>query len=123
MNSLLCATLLLLVGFSAITSANPIFKESKLGNGDYGVEHTRSKRGDDYPTATIDPEKFRLERFEGGSGRDGTDFFAQARARVWQSQNGNNDLHITGNYGQHFGGPYGNSPPSYGGGLTFTHRF
>lgn len=43
--------------------------------------------------------------------------------RIWQSQNGRNEIQAFANYNQHVGGPPGRSPPSYGGGVIFIHRF
>lgn len=67
------------------------------------------------------------DRFQGNLGINhgnlGTDVNAAARANLWQSTNGRNDLHGQVNYGQHFGGPAGRQPPNYGAGLQFTHRF
>lgn len=57
------------------------------------------------------------------SRQSGTNVYAQGQARVWRSDNGRNEVHANGQYGQHFGGPGGRSPPSYGGGLIYTHRF
>lgn len=58
-----------------------------------------------------------------GHGKLGTDVSAQVGTRLWQSQNGRTDLNGQGSYNQHFGGPYGNSRPNFGGGLTLVHRF
>lgn len=58
-----------------------------------------------------------------GHGKLGTDINAQVGARLWQSQNGRTDLNGQGSYSQHLGGPYGNSRPNFGGGLTLVHRF
>lgn len=59
----------------------------------------------------------------GGGPKQGYDIYAQGRAKLWESQNQRNSLHGTASYSQHLGGPYGNSRPNVGGGLTFTHRF
>ncbi|CAD7080676.1 unnamed protein product [Hermetia illucens] len=59
----------------------------------------------------------------GGSPHSGFDLSVQGRAKIWESDNGRNTLYGTGQYGQHLGGPYGNSEPSFGGGLMFSHRF
>lgn len=59
----------------------------------------------------------------GHSRQSGTDVAAQAQARLWRSDNGRNQVNGNAQYGQHFGGPGGKSRPSYGGGLTFIHRF
>lgn len=59
----------------------------------------------------------------GGHGRSGTDIQLQGSQRVWQSDNRNHEVHAQGSYGQHFGGPSGRSPPSYGGGVGYTYHF
>lgn len=53
----------------------------------------------------------------------GTDVNAQGNVNLWKSHNGRSQLDGTANYNQHFGGPFGRSRPSYGGGLNFVHRF
>lgn len=53
----------------------------------------------------------------------GTNVYVDGQARLWQSQNKRHEIHGQGSYGQHFGGPYGNSRPNYGGGLVYRHRF
>lgn len=67
-------------------------------------------------------------RFQGNlnvdhSRQSGTNVYAEGQARLWRSENARNDIHANGHYGQHFGGPGGRSPPNYGAGLMFTHRF
>ncbi|XP_030387261.1 diptericin A-like [Scaptodrosophila lebanonensis] len=59
----------------------------------------------------------------GGSPGKGIDLSVQGRAPVWQSNNGRHSFDVTGQYGQHFGGPYGNSRPSWGAGGAYTFRF
>ncbi|XP_055383841.1 diptericin-D-like [Condylostylus longicornis] len=68
-------------------------------------------------------DNFKLFGNGGGSPKQGFDLNLGAQAKIWESQNGRNTLHGTGTYSQHLGGPYGNSRPNYGGGLSFTHRF
>nr|ABG21230.1 diptericin [Mayetiola destructor] len=53
----------------------------------------------------------------------GTDVYVDGQARVYQSDNKRHEVYVNGQYGQHLGGPYGNSRPSYGGGVSYTHRF
>lgn len=53
----------------------------------------------------------------------GTNVYVDGQARVYQSDNKRHEVHVNGQYGQHLGGPYGNSRPSYGGGVQYTHRF
>lgn len=133
MNNLLCATVLIAV-VSTLVSANPVFEKSSLINDDDAwlehasgtylpataapLKHSRSER-----SAQNDSDKFKLSGGGGHSRQSGTDIYLQGQARVWQSPNKLNEVHVNGNYGQHFGGPYGRSPPSLGGGLTFVRRF
>lgn len=71
------------------------------------------------------PEDEKTKIYAGGSHdpRHGSNIYVQGQQRVWQSQDRKNEIHANGHYGQHFGGPGGRSPPSYGGGLTYTRRF
>lgn len=64
-------------------------------------------------------------RLDGGGSHSkaGTNIYLDGERRVWQSQNRNNEVHLGGSYGQHFGGPSGRSPPSFGGHATYVHRF
>lgn len=132
MNTLLCAVLIVVV--STLISANPVFKEASFINDDdtlnqhipktylpakvEPLKHSRSQR-----SPQIDPEKLKVFAQGSHSRQAGTDLYVQGQARVWQSQNKLNDFHVQGNYGQHFGGPGGRSPPSFGGGITYTRRF
>lgn len=52
---------------------------------------------------------------------EGTNVYVAHERELWKS--GNHELHGSVNYGRHYGGPYGNSPPSYGGGATYRYRF
>lgn len=133
MNSLLCATVLIAV-FGVFISANPVFKESsfvKFSNvmRDHSPEtetnveseplkHSRSQR-----SAQMDPKKHNIYAEGSHNRRTGTNIYVQGQTRVWQSPNKLNEVHVQGNYGQHFGGPGGRSPPSFGGGVTYTRRF
>lgn len=128
MNTLLCATLLIAV-FGGIISASPI---NKLG--DTKVDHLPEPRltGEAEPLTLVrsrrspqqaDPNKRTNIYAEGNHSKTGTNVYVQGNHRVWQSPNRMNDVRVQGNYGQHFGGPGGRSPPSFGGGVTFTHRF
>ncbi|XP_031621635.1 uncharacterized protein LOC116339741 [Contarinia nasturtii] len=80
------------------------------------LDHIRSRRS---------PEDDRTKIYaEGNHNRKaGTNVYVQGEQRVWQSPNKLNEVHVNGNYGQHFGGPGGRSPPSFGGGVTYTRRF
>ena len=141
MNTLLCATVIIAL-FGTITSAYPSFdtkstfvevedalwvripktfvasSDIETENSDESklLEHSRNRRspGDD-----------RTKIYAEGSHdrRGGTNVYVQGQHRVWQSENKMNEIHANGQFGQHFGGPGGRSPPSYGGGLTFTRRF
>lgn len=53
----------------------------------------------------------------------GTDVYVSGQKQLWQSGNRQNELHGGASYGQHFGGPYGNSRPQFGVGATYVHRF
>ncbi|XP_034477469.1 diptericin A [Drosophila innubila] len=58
----------------------------------------------------------------GGSGQ-GLDLSVNGRVPVWQSNNGRHSLDATGQYAQHFGGPFGTTRPNWGAGATYTFRF
>jgi len=62
---------------------------------------------------------------DGGYNKDqsGKDFHIQGQAPVWTSDNKRHEFDVAGHYGQHYGGPYGNSPPSYGAGGIYRFRF
>ena len=66
-------------------------------------------------------------RFEGSIGVNrnqfGTDVDAEAKARLWQSQNGRTQVNGNANFDQHFGGPAGRQRPNIRGGVRFTHSF
>ena len=59
----------------------------------------------------------------GGSRSHGFDVGLQATEQVWKSDNGRHSVDVTGQYGQHLGGPYGSSRPQGGGGARYTFRF
>ncbi|XP_030387500.1 diptericin-A-like [Scaptodrosophila lebanonensis] len=59
----------------------------------------------------------------GGSPRQGIDLNVQTRVPVWQSGNGRHSVDALGNYGQHLGGPYGNSRPQWGAGAQYSYQF
>lgn len=83
---------------------------------DNSLDHIRSRRSpkDDRTKINVEGNHDR---------RAGTNIYVQGEHRVWQSPNKLNEVHVNGNYGQHFGGPGGRSPPSYGGGVTYVRRF
>ncbi|KAM7348176.1 diptericin-D [Cochliomyia hominivorax] len=58
----------------------------------------------------------------GGNRKDGFGVSVDAHQKVWTSDNGRHSLGVTAGYGQHLGGPYGNSRPDYrvGGGYTYN---
>lgn len=60
---------------------------------------------------------------EGGRNKFGTDVYAQAQTRLWQSQNQRHEFHGGATYGQHIGGPYGSSRPNVGVGGTYVYRY
>lgn len=55
--------------------------------------------------------------------RQGTNLGARANYNLWRSPNGMTTVGAEGRYDRHFGGPTGNSRPSYGAVATFNHRF
>ncbi|XP_065363369.1 diptericin-D-like [Calliphora vicina] len=59
----------------------------------------------------------------GGSRKDGFDVSLGAQQKVWESENKRHSVDVNAGYGQHLGGPYGNSPASYSGGASYTYRF
>lgn len=140
MKTILCATVLIAL-FGAFTAANPVFEELSVVEVDDAmwvripktyiadISETTDNAEEDVPTGHIrsrrspndDSKKIYIQ---GNHDRKaGTNVYVQGQARVWQSQNKLNEVHAHGSYGQHFGGPGGRSPPSYGGGLTYTRRF
>lgn len=56
-------------------------------------------------------------------GELGTDVRARVETQLWQSKDGQTELTGYGNYGRHYGGPGGNSQPSYGYGFGLNHNF
>ncbi|XP_033247423.1 diptericin A [Drosophila miranda] len=78
---------------------------------DVEVDHPRVRR------------QWQLQGGGGGSPRQGFDLSLNGRAPVWQSPNGRHSFDATGHYGQHLGGPYGNSRPQWGAGGQYTFRF
>ncbi|XP_034477621.1 diptericin A [Drosophila innubila] len=71
------------------------------------------------------PEEQQRFQLEGGynSDKSGRDFGVQGQIPVWTSDNKRHEFDVAGHYGQHFGGPYGNSEPSYGYGGVYRFRF
>ncbi|XP_017865188.1 PREDICTED: diptericin-like [Drosophila arizonae] len=53
----------------------------------------------------------------------GKDVAARVQVPVWTSDNKRHEFDAVGQYGQHLGGPYGDSPPSYGIGGNYRFRF
>nr|WRF81034.1 diptericin A [Drosophila sturtevanti] len=64
-----------------------------------------------------------LEGGGGGQRGDGFGFDVKGRENIWTSDNKRHEIDLTGRYGQHLGGPYGNSPPRYEFGTVYTYRF
>lgn len=130
MNILLCVTVLIAV-FGGIISANPLNRSPNLESDHLLDDRLKSSESSEELVLArsrrspqqADPSKRTNIYAEGNHSKAGTNIFVQGQHRVWQSPNRMNDIHLQGNYGQHFGGPYGRSPPSFGGGITFTHRF
>ncbi|XP_017125843.1 diptericin A [Drosophila elegans] len=71
------------------------------------------------------PPQYPLNLQGGGGGArgDGFGFNVGGRQNVWTSDNGRHEIDLTGRYGQHLGGPYGNSPASYDLGGVYRFRF
>lgn len=51
----------------------------------------------------------------------GTDLNAGAKVNLYESKNW--DVGVTGQYGRHYGGPWGTGRPNYGAFLSATGRF
>lgn len=81
-----------------------------------------SKRLDLKLTPPTEPPKTHIS---GGvtHGPSGTNVYAAAQTQVFQSDNKAHEVHVQGSYGQHFGGPWGKSKPSYGGGVGYKFNF
>lgn len=127
MNCLLCATVLIAV-FSAFISANPVFKEEDVTQDHSGksnfiekeepLKHSRSRRSAQF--GLKDPHIFINGNYDR---KAGTNIDVKGQTQVWQSPNKRNEIGVQGNYGQRFGGPGGNSPPNFGGGVKYTFHF
>lgn len=148
MKVFLCATAVLIALFGAITSATPVFEKSSVVEVDDAMwlripktytkemndnakelestKHIRSRRSPQSPqfnwTPPAEPPKTQIFA-TGSNSKSGTDIFAKAQTQVWQSNNKRHEINVQGSYGQHFGGPWGNSRPSYGGGAGYTFHF
>ncbi|EDW08801.1 diptericin A [Drosophila mojavensis] len=74
------------------------------------------------PSGPPPEQRFLLD---GGYNKDknGRDVWAMAQVPVYTSDNKRHEFDAVGKYGQHLGGPYGNSPPSYGFGGNYRFRF
>lgn len=117
MKVLLCATVIIAV-FGAFALAYPsVDVESPTVEFEDGfLVHSRNRRSPDQNLPKIYAEGSHDRRA-------GSNIYVQGQQRLWLSQNGRNEIHAQGSYGQHFGGPGGRSPPSFGGGLMYRHRF
>nr|XP_016940552.1 diptericin A [Drosophila suzukii] len=71
------------------------------------------------------PPQYPLNLQGGGGGQkgDGFGFGVQGHEKVWTSDNGRHEIGVNGGYAQHLGGPYGNSPPQWNVGTSYTYRF
>ncbi|KAM7347920.1 diptericin-D-like [Cochliomyia hominivorax] len=73
---------------------------------------------------TREPKQLpQLEGVGGGNRKDGFDVSVNAHQNVWTSDNGRHSVGVTVGYGQHLGGPYGNSPPDYRIGTGYRYNF
>ncbi|XP_055308251.1 uncharacterized protein LOC129572333 [Sitodiplosis mosellana] len=135
MNTLLCATVVIAV-FGAIASAYPSFDEVEdaswnripktfVTSSDMEIENQDEVKPLEHDRSRRSPGDDRTKIYAEGSHdrRGGSNIYVQGQHRVWQSQDKKNEIHANGQFGQHFGGPGGRSPPSYGGGLTYSRRF
>ncbi|KAH8270817.1 hypothetical protein KR018_005644 [Drosophila ironensis] len=59
----------------------------------------------------------------GGQRGDGFGFHVSGSQNVYKSDNGRHEVDVNGGYGQHLGGPYGNSQPSYNFGANYKYRW
>ncbi|KAH8275266.1 hypothetical protein KR026_004128 [Drosophila bipectinata] len=77
------------------------------------------------PEEATPPPKYPLNLEGGGGGQrgDGFGFHVSGSENVWRSDNGRHEIDLNGKYGQHLGGPYGNSDPSYQFGANYRFRF
>ncbi|KAH8401214.1 hypothetical protein KR009_003699 [Drosophila setifemur] len=82
-------------------------------------------RPEDLTMKPTPPPQYPLNLRGGGGGQpgDGYGFNVAGRQNVWTSDNGRHEVDLTGRYGQHLGGPYGNSPASYDMGANYRFRF
>lgn len=75
----------------------------------------------------FDPAPRENERWEvhGGHNHDkyGQDVHVEARVPVWTSENKRHEVDVQGRYGQHLGGPWGNSPSSWDVMPVYRFRF
>ncbi|KAH8397142.1 hypothetical protein KR215_009427 [Drosophila sulfurigaster] len=78
----------------------------------------------DPPEQRNDQQQNRFQ-LDGGVGHDkfGKDVHVSGQVPVWTSDNKRHEIDVAGHYGQHLGGPYGNSPPSWGAGAGYRFRF
>lgn len=78
-----------------------------------------------YPQLNPFPREDERLELSGGHNRDkyGQDVHIEGRVPVWTSDNRRHEVDVQGYYGQHLGGPWGNSPPSWQVGPTYRYRF
>ncbi|ALC42567.1 maker130 [Drosophila busckii] len=87
--------------------------------------HPEDKPKLNWNPPTPDPRQQQRWMLDGGYNKDqtGHDVHVQGQAPVWTSNNGRHEVDVAAQYGQHLGGPYGNSRPSYGGAGIYRFRF
>lgn len=61
---------------------------------------------------------------QGGHQRgQGSDVYVHGQKELWRSDNNKHEVHGGASFGQHFGGPWGNSRPQVGVGAGYTYRW
>ena len=121
---------IILVCLIGAIMAYPLDSDTNLGLSYEDVEQSLLRERRDAPIswttptpAYTTPSPFQLQGGGGGSPGQGFDFGLQGKAPVWTSDNGRHSVDAYGKYGQHLGGPYGNSQPQWGAGAGYTFRF
>nr|CAD7587587.1 unnamed protein product [Timema genevievae] len=80
--------------------------------------------------AMLEPEHSRVRRQSGGgltvdatrTQGGGTLMSAQGSGTVWRSADRQSQVDLNGHVSRVYGGPGGNSPPTYGGGASYNHN-
>ncbi|XP_017033193.1 diptericin A [Drosophila kikkawai] len=80
---------------------------------------------EDMTMPSTPPPSYPLNLQGGGGGQrgDGFGFNVGGSQNVWRSDNGRHEVDVNARYGQHLGGPWGNSQPSYDIGTVYRYRF